>query len=408
MSHVRPRSRRLLGVLAILAAFVATLVVMASNPPVAQALNGSTGNLNVTVTPTTNLTDGQAIGVSVTATNSTLIYEIQAHICIPGSSISNTFDFSFAGPYCVLPAPHTGGLGTGDYEVVKTLAGVAASSLSFKAGVGTVGWTDGSPFDPQPHSLTCGAAHACDLVLQFQVSGSDPLFFTAPLSYAGGGTTSTSSSTSSSSTSSTSSTSSSTSTSTSSTSSTSTTLPVISPFSDVPTNSPFYGDIVWLVNSGVTGGYSDGTFKPAAPVSRQAMAAFLYRFAGKPNGESPTCSPAAFVDVPVGAPFCGEIKWLVSAGIASGYPDYTFKPTAAVSRQAMAAFLYRFKKVSAPACTSGPFTDVPMSQAFCKEITWLVDQSIASGYSDGTYRPTNAVSRQAMAAFLHRLSALPA
>lgn len=48
-------------------------------------------------------------------------------------------------------------------------------------------------------------------------------------------------------------------------------------FPDVPTSSEFHSDISWLVDNGIAGGYTDGTFRPTAPVSRQAMAAFLHR-----------------------------------------------------------------------------------------------------------------------------------
>ena len=71
------------------------------------------------------------------------------------------------------------------------------------------------------------------------------------------------------------------------------------------------------------------------------MAAFLYRFRGSPNGPKPICTVAPFTDVPVGAPFCGEISWMKSVGISNGNPDGTFHPTDTITRQAMAAFLHR-------------------------------------------------------------------
>lgn len=50
-------------------------------------------------------------------------------------------------------------------------------------------------------------------------------------------------------------------------------------FPDVPTDSPFHADIDWLVDQGIAEGYSDGTFRPTNPVSRQAAAAFFHRYA---------------------------------------------------------------------------------------------------------------------------------
>ena len=174
-------------------------------------------------------------------------------------------------------------------------------------------------------------------------------------------------------------------------------------FSDVDESNQFFGDIQWLLAQGITTGYDDGTFRPTNPVTRQAMAAFLYRLA---TGEqdAPECTTAPFPDVAADHPFCGEIRWLDEQGITTGYADGTFRPSAPVSRQAMAAFVHRLVEgPDAPAaCTTAPFTDVPQGHPFCGAIAWMKATEIATGDVGGTYRPTAAVSRQAMAAFLHR------
>ena len=70
----------------------------------------------------------------------------------------------------------------------------------------------------------------------------------------------------------------------------------------------------------------------------------------------------------------------------------------------MAAFLYR--AAGSPAHTPPPATalrDVtPSSTIFYAEITWVLEQRIATGWGDGTYRPTEPISREAMAAFVYR------
>src|SRR5690606_25762688 len=96
------------------------------------------------------------------------------------------------------------------------------------------------------------------------------------------------------------------------------------------------------------------------------------------KGEPPApCATRPFPDVPTTSSFCADIEWLVAEGIAGGYPDGTFKPTNPVSRQAMAAFLYRYTGQPEPtgACnTSGGFPDVPASHQFCHEIMWMVGE----------------------------------
>jgi hypothetical protein len=103
-------------------------------------------------------------------------------------------------------------------------------------------------------------------------------------------------------------------------------------------------------------------------VSRQALSAYLYRLGGSVEGEHPSCSEAPFTDVSTSHPFCGEIAWMTATHppclspspargtrcedevphydpIATGYADGSFHPGDPVSRQAMAAFLFRFDRL---------------------------------------------------------------
>ncbi len=175
-------------------------------------------------------------------------------------------------------------------------------------------------------------------------------------------------------------------------------------FNDVPRSQPFYGDITWLVRHGIADGYKDGGYHPTATVSRQAMAAFLYAFRNRSTTPA-ACTKAPFSDVPKDSPFCPQISWLSNQGIAQGYADGGFHPTASVSRQAMAAFMYALQHdTDAPSCSSAAFSDVPADSPFCGDIQWLASDGIAEGFADGGFHPADAVSRQAMAAFLHRLA----
>ncbi len=175
-------------------------------------------------------------------------------------------------------------------------------------------------------------------------------------------------------------------------------------FRDVPVEHVFGEEISWLLDEGITTGYDDGTFRPRNKISREAMAAFLYRYAGEPAFTPP--SRPAFRDVPSDAPFYKEIAWLVSEGITTGYDDGTFRPRSQISREAMAAFLYRFEEVRGYVAGPPEFTDVPRGYVFYKEIAWLADQGITTGYDDGTFQPRGKISREATAAFLARLDRL--
>lgn len=177
-------------------------------------------------------------------------------------------------------------------------------------------------------------------------------------------------------------------------------------FSDVDPDNVFAADIAWLTTSGITAGYADGSFRPGAYVGRQEMAAFLYRAAGSPEGGGPTCDVAPFVDVPVTHVFCGEITWLVEAGITQGFGDGSFRPNEPVSRQAMSAFLHRMAGADPGPFADPGFRDVPAGHLFQLQVWWMAQTGITSGYGDGTFRPAAAVTRQAMAKFLRSFAAL--
>jgi hypothetical protein len=173
-------------------------------------------------------------------------------------------------------------------------------------------------------------------------------------------------------------------------------------FDDVTGSHPFFDEICWLTQLGVTGGFADGGYHPSDAVSRQAMAAFLYRLALSPPVEA---TQAVALDVPLGHPFLREIHWLLEEDIAEGFGDETYRPLTPVSRQAMAAFLYRVAgEPNPPSMPAQTFSDVPVSHPFFEEIAWMTDADVARGFEDGTFRPSAPVSRQAMAAFLLRMA----
>ena len=137
------------------------------------------------------------------------------------------------------------------------------------------------------------------------------------------------------------------------------------------------------------------------------MAAFLYRLSGLPDFSAPT--PPTFTDVGTSHAFRKEVEWLAAEAIAEGYPDGRFLAAASITRQAMAAFMYRWADEPPFDAPDQPeFDDVLPGRPFYDEIHWLAETGVSTGYDDGTFRPDALVSRQAMAAFLFRLDGLAA
>ena len=125
----------------------------------------------------------------------------------------------------------------------------------------------------------------------------------------------------------------------------------------------FENDIIKLGEKSITTGYPDGGFHPLESIERGAMAAYLYRLAGSPEFEAPAESP--FSDVPTTHPFYKEIAWLKATGITTGWEDGTFRPEESINREAMAAFFYRAAG-SPEVQQKATFTDVSGSP-FVKE-----------------------------------------
>jgi D-alanyl-D-alanine carboxypeptidase len=145
---------------------------------------------------------------------------------------------------------------------------------------------------------------------------------------------------------------------------------------------------------------------PKDNLSREAMAAFLYRKANPKNYTPPKTSP--FIDVPTTHKFYREIAWMRQKGLSTGVSTprgREYRPSERLSREAMAAFLYRSTKPKnfTPPKTS-PFLDLPTGHKFYREVTWM-----ATGLTTGTctprgreYLPGGKLTREAMAAFMYR------
>lgn len=192
------------------------------------------------------------------------------------------------------------------------------------------------------------------------------------------------------------------------------TAPAKSPFKDVLTSQQFYKEMSWLAERKISTGWVEAdmsvTYRPLTPINRDAMAAFLYRMAGSPDFTPPAKSP--FKDVLTTQQFYKEMAWLAQTGVSSGWTESdgskTYRPLTPISRDAMAAFLYRL--AGSPdyvAPYNSPFEDVSVYQQFYTEMAWMSEKKISSGWTDAyggrTYRPLSPINRDAMAAFLYRM-----
>ena len=151
-------------------------------------------------------------------------------------------------------------------------------------------------------------------------------------------------------------------------------------------------------------GYSNGTFHPQDPIKRSACAAMLHRMIQQmgSNGTSGN-QGMEFTDVPANAWYHDAVCALAAKGITSGYSDGTFRPENAVTRAEFVVFALRF--AGTPTETgSRQFSDVPTSYWAANHIQTAVKNGFISGYSDGSFRPDQQITRAAAVTILNRIS----
>ena len=171
-------------------------------------------------------------------------------------------------------------------------------------------------------------------------------------------------------------------------------------FSDVKDPSRYYYDpVYWGVENGIIAGFSDGTFRPAAQCTRAQAVTFLWRMAGKPDPGTPS---ETFSDVDKSTSGYKAILWASKYKITGGYSDGTFRPNAACTREHMITFLWRYAGKPEPAGGENKFSDIFESDYYCKAVLWASENGIANGNTDGTFRPKAKCQRGHAAAFLYR------
>ena len=174
-------------------------------------------------------------------------------------------------------------------------------------------------------------------------------------------------------------------------------------FSDVHADGehePYAEAIDWAISAGVATGYADGSFRPDAACTRAQVVTFLWRAAGSPEPES-GINP--FTDVKNEGsmkPYYKAILWAVEQGITTGRTTDTFAPNAGCTRAQFVTFLWRYKGSPAQS-VDNPFTDV-QDNAYYDAILWAYSAEVTQGYGDGQFRPDKLCTRAQVVTFIYR------
>lgn len=176
------------------------------------------------------------------------------------------------------------------------------------------------------------------------------------------------------------------------------------PFTDVHETDWFYNDVLFVYEEGLFAGTSDTTFSPNAAMTRAMLVTVLYRLEGEPavSGRS------GFSDVTFNSYYEDAVTWAADNGIVNGISTSTFSPNANVTREQMAAILYRYaqyKKYNTAASSSlNSFSDhTSVSGYAVASLQWSVAEKLVNG-SNGKLMPTGNASRAQVAAILHRFA----
>ena len=169
---------------------------------------------------------------------------------------------------------------------------------------------------------------------------------------------------------------------------------------DVPKNAWYHDAIDYMMKNGLMKGISATSFDPKGTVTRAQLVTVLYRIAGEPQVEG----KHPFADVSDGQWYSDAVAWASMNGIVNGITLTTFAPDRPVTREQIAALLYRYTKseaVKENKLSAFPDADKISSYAF-DAVNWAVAEGLIVG-SDGKLLPQESATRAEIATILMRL-----
>ena len=177
------------------------------------------------------------------------------------------------------------------------------------------------------------------------------------------------------------------------------------PFTDVTTDHPFYEDIKYVYEKGLMQGVSEDIFQSATTTTRGMIATILYRMEGEPAVKN----ASSFKDVADGMFYSNAVAWAAANGIVNGYADGIFQPDQTISREQMAAILYRYAQYKGCDVSVGEDTNIlsytdatQVAEYAIPAVQWAVGAGIINGTTASTLSPKGSATRGQVAAILHR------
>ena len=175
------------------------------------------------------------------------------------------------------------------------------------------------------------------------------------------------------------------------------------PFSDVSESAWYFPYVRQIYLAGLMNGTSKTTFEPNGTTTRAMVVQVLYNLAGRDIGYY-----EIFKDVRYNDWYAKAVTWAYASGVCNGTSKTTFSPNDPVTREQLAAFLYRFTTLCGFACKErgdlNAFADRNQISDYAKDaIAWAVGAGIINGKSPTSVAPRSYATRAEIAAMLCRL-----
>ncbi len=153
---------------------------------------------------------------------------------------------------------------------------------------------------------------------------------------------------------------------------------------------------------GYINGYPDGSVKPDSAISREEVVSILYRIKNH-DYESPfEITGTVFPDVELQRWSVRDIEYMTDKNVITGYPDGEFKPTAKLTRAEFAAIIYRFVNLG-NISAENKFTDLSDGHWAYNEIVSLCAKGYINGYEDNSFRPENNITRAEVMTVINKI-----
>lgn len=172
-------------------------------------------------------------------------------------------------------------------------------------------------------------------------------------------------------------------------------------FTDVKAEDWYYDAVSFVKEKGLMNGISDAAFAPDGTTTRGMIVTILWRMSDSPKAEG-----IQFDDVSADYYYAEAILWASANGIVTGYGDGKFGPDDNITREQLAAILYRYSgevyEESADKLVA--FTDADKISDYAKTaFAWATSKGLIAGMDDGSLAPQGGATRAQVATVLYRM-----